>query len=255
MKNYVPLILSVCLGVAAVLAVSRLISKNDPIPQTMTSVASPSHDIEAGDVLGPGDLVKKSVLKRDLPHGAYLWSNVNDLMDQTVTQDLKDGDYIYPSSIKIDAVGQSIIAEGEVGVDMTISKSGMTPFLRPGNEIMITSTVSASRLAEKRNELGEFHKVKETSTTAVFPKLRILDIVHGERDSFLLLSMRPADAMLLKRAVDISEVNIFLRRTDDSSNSKRQDIAYLVDESTFPQLLEGLQQYTVPLQVNKISQR
>jgi len=255
MKNYVPLILSVCLGVAAVLAVSRLISKNDPIPQAMTSVVSPSHDIEAGDILGEGDLVKKDVLRRDRPHGVFLWKDASDLLGQTVTQDLKDGDYIYASSIKLPGGGQSIIGEGEVGVDMSISKSGMTPFLRPGNEIMLVSTTTANRLAEKKDALGEFLNVKETATTAVFPKLRILDIVHDDRESSLLLSMRPADAMLLKRAVATSEVNVFLRRTDDSSNSTRQDIPYLVDESTFPQLLEGLHQYTVPLKVGKISQR
>ena len=256
MKNYVPLILSVCLGVAAVLAVSRLIAKNDPSPQVMTTVASPSKDIEAGSVLVPGSLVKREVLKRDLPHGAYLWRNVSDLMDQTVTQDLKDGDYIYPSSIKLpNRGGAAMIGEGEVGVDISISKSGITPFLRPGHEIMIAATTTAIRMAESLKGIGEVERRKETATTAVFPKLQILDIVHDDRDSYLLLTMRPADAMLLKRVVATSEVSIFLRRTDDSSNSTRQDIPYLVDEATFQQLLKGLHEYTVPMKIGTVSQR
>ena len=59
MKNFIPLILAVLLGLAAVLAVGRLLQSRKQAAEKVTSVVAVARDVAAGDVLTAGSVMEK----------------------------------------------------------------------------------------------------------------------------------------------------------------------------------------------------
>jgi len=246
MKNYMPLILSVCLGVAAVLAVSRLLTDNGPELEATTTVVTTSRDLSPGDIIGKGDLMQKQVYRNSCPKTVFVWRQADMLVGQKVAQTIAAGDYIYPLNIELSNTRADIISPGHVGISISIKDSNIGPFLQPGNEIMVFMTSKSAEVTPRPDSLGEVVLHQRTVSHCIFPRLRVLDIEVGDRNPSIMLSLPPDQAIILQRAVDTAEISIYLRPTGDDSNTKREDIPYITDEQTFPDHIKGLELYQVP---------
>ena len=74
MKNFIPLVLAVLLGLAAVLAVGRLLKERNKAKEKTTTVVVVARDVAAGDVLTADSVMKKEVPVSARPAQAISWS-------------------------------------------------------------------------------------------------------------------------------------------------------------------------------------
>lgn len=74
MKNVIPLVVSVILGLAAVFVVSKtLFDRDETKDEEKISIITAARDIPADEELTEGSLTYRNVPKSVLPHGALLW--------------------------------------------------------------------------------------------------------------------------------------------------------------------------------------
>ena len=78
MKNIIPLVVSVILGLAAVYLVSKLLFENKNADlENKVSVVVAARDLNAHDELSQGSLTYKDIPESAVPRNALLWENVS----------------------------------------------------------------------------------------------------------------------------------------------------------------------------------
>jgi Flp pilus assembly protein CpaB len=246
MKNSIPLILAVVLGLAAVFAVGRVISSNIVQQEEMIEVVAAQRDIPAGEVLADGFYRPKKVPRSALPAQAILWNKAQMLNGQTLLINKAAGDYIYLSDFQTQGIG-NVVGEGEWAVAIQLPSRSIATMLKPGDEVAIIATF---QVEEKKAEAesGDSQKTKEV-TTVLFPRVRVLEIGGGlyasDQSGTLVLQLPPQQAQTLIAASRVASLYPALRRPNDTSALNRLD-AGVVDMSTFRKLLEGQETVVVP---------
>ena len=74
MKNFIPLVLAVLLGLSAVLAVGRLLQSRKQAVERTASVVAVARDVTAGEVLTADSVMEKRVPVSARPAQAIFWS-------------------------------------------------------------------------------------------------------------------------------------------------------------------------------------
>ena len=100
MKNIIPLVVSVILGLAAVYIVSKLLfEKEKADTENKISVVVAARDLEAHDELSQGALTYKDIPQSAVPKNALLWENVGLAYGQELPHAVSQDDYDgYPDS-------------------------------------------------------------------------------------------------------------------------------------------------------------
>ena len=245
MKNSIPLILAVVLGLAAVFAVGRVISSNIAQQEEMIEVVAAQREIKAGEILADGFYRPKKIPRSALPAQAIMWNKAQMLNGQKLLINKSAGDYIYLSDFQTQGIG-NVVGEGEWAVAIQLPSRSIASMLKPGDEVAIIATFQVEE--KQKNADAKNVKTKDV-TTVLFPRVRVLEIGGGmfasDQSGTLVLQLPPQQAQTLIAAARVAQLYPALRRANDSSALNRLD-AGVVDMNTFHKLLEGQETVVVP---------
>lgn len=252
MKNVFPLIIAVLLGLAAVLAVGRLLRDRQEAQERMTSVVAAATAIAQGDVLSDTSIMARRIPLSARPEQSIPWTRASTLTGQRARRSVVQGDYVLLSDVAFARSMAEIVGEGEWATTLRIGSGGIAGIVQPGDEVAIIGTFRI-KTAVKSADLSEAPEAMEKEATLVlFPRVRVLD-VGGMGDTRqadtpgteIIVSLPPRQAQTLIAAQRKASLTIALRRPGDESAISRQD-AGMVDEETFDHLLRGLESIQVP---------
>ena len=251
MKNYIPLVLAVLLGLSAVFAVSRLLAQRREAKEETYSVVAAARDIAVGDELGEDALMRKAVPESARPAQAISWVNRSMIQGQKARRAVSAGDYIMMTDFGMTRTMANIVGEGEWAVTLNVGESGIARFIQPGDEVAIIGTFSIQTMGQSVDVSAEATNIVKQATLVLFPRVRVLEVATGAEvgegpTGEILLALPPPQAQTLIAAQrQAIELTLALRRPGDETAINRLD-AGMVDEATFVSLLTGLKSVTVP---------
>ncbi len=252
MKNMVPLILAVLLGLAAAAAVGRLLRERQVAQERETSVVAAATAISQGDVLSSSSIMPKRVPLSARPEQAIPWSRAGMVTGQRARRSVVQGDYVMLSDVAFARSMAEIVGEGEWATTLRLGGGGIAALVQPGDEVAIIGTFRI-QTAVKSADLSEAAEaVDKEATMTLFPRVRVLD-VGGMGDvrrgdspgTEIVVALPPRQAQMLIAAQRKASLTVALRRPGDESAISRQDVG-MVDEESFDRLLQGLESVQVP---------
>lgn len=263
MKNIIPIIVSVALGLAAVYVVSRLLFDKEQVDvEPKVAIVVAARDLESHDELQQGSLTYKDIPQSAIPRNALLWENVSLAYGQQIPRGISRGDFILISDIKISTTLADCAKAGEWTIPVTFSDPALVKMLSPDDEIAIVCTyttkkvVPAKVVAVGQNQAFDVETSRETSV--LLPRVRVIG-VSNEKGSFresgtssgtIFVSLPPQQAMILIAAQRESELYPVLRKNSDSAALNRKD-AGVVNSETFSNMRKGLGTVALPEVPNK----
>jgi Flp pilus assembly protein CpaB len=254
MKNYIPLVLAVLLGLAAVLAVTRMIAKNRQAPEDMAWVLAAQRDLEKDKTLNVDSVFKKEIPVSARPADSIVWSMRQTIEGQVLNRAIRSGDYILLSDLRLSRTMADSLGEGEWGVTINVGNTGIGRVIQPGDEVAIIATFSLEMSVATADQSKPPQKVSKEATLVLFPRVRVLEstanVGRGEGGGEVIVALRPQDAQTLIAAQRKAQITLALRRATDSAALNRLE-AGMVDESTFEQLLKGVEPVKVPTGVKE----
>ena len=249
MKNTIPLIVAIVLGLTAVFAVSKMIRpKESDVEGKYIDIVAAAKDITPKD--GPikeSWLMKRQVEAASIPNKAIPWNQIHRVTGQSTVRTVARNDYILS---RLDMA----VGEGEWAVPVTFSDPALVQFLQPGMEIAILGTSVMQEVIAKKDASEDPIVVEHRATSVVFPCVRILDIGKGDAirrsedvgaNGTIIVALTPRQASTLVAAQRTMELYPALRKANDKNSLKRRDVG-IVTEATFKGLRENLEAVTLP---------
>lgn len=250
MKNTIPLILAVLLGLAAVFAVSRVISKNTTTKEETIDVVVAVRDIKPGEIIADGYFRAKAVPQSAVPKNAIPWKQASAIAGQKALKTILAGDYIFLSDAGMTQSVGNTVGEGEWAVAIQFPSKSIVTMLQAGDEVAIIGTFNIETKVKGADLSQEAQSQKKEYTMVLFPRVRVLDVSMGasrneDNSGTLVLALPPQQAQTLVAAQRVADLYPALRRPNDNSALNRLD-AGVVDAKTFHALLEGLETVVIP---------
>ena len=238
MKNSIPLVLAVLLGIAAVFAVSRIISTHTAKIEEKVRIVAATRDLAAGEVIAEGFFMPKEVPVSAVPAQAIKWSRASMIVGQRLKQPVQKGNYIFIQDVGLSQGMSNVVGEGEWAVAIQIADKAMASILQSGDEVAIVGTFKLDVKGGKKDV-----------TMVLFPKVRVLEIPSGKRDQnmdgVIIVLLPPQQAQALIAASRIAELTPVLRRSNDPTALNRMD-AGMVTPDTFRAMIDDLEVVTIP---------
>ena len=248
MKNMVPLIVAVVLGLAAVFAVSRALSKNASGQfGKEVSVLVANGNLKHGNVISSENFRRATVPAVYVPKQHILGDQDASILGQTLVRDIAAGDYILWNDFgRQSSVGESV-GEGEWAVPMAFANGRqVSKLLNAGDEIAVIGMFSIKEEVKSASADAsaspEF--VQRTVTSVLFPQERIMGLTS---DGSVLLSLPPQKALIAIAAQNLDSVTLFavLRRPHDGKATSRKDNGQF-DSQSFAEMLKGCPKVQIP---------
>ncbi len=250
MKNFIPLILAVLLGLAAVLAVGRLLQSRRKAEEKVTTVVAATRDIQAGEVFTTDSIMAKKIPVSARPAQALFWARSEMVVGQKALRSISAGDYVLLADVGLSRSMADIVGEGEWAVALTVPAGGIARIVQPGDEVAVIGTFSIKSKVESADLTAVAQEIDKEATMVLFPRVRVLDVGSlssgGESNAGeLILALPPSEAQVLIAAQRKAQLTLALRRPGDDAAINRLDTG-MVDEETFDNLMEGLKSYSMP---------
>lgn len=215
MKNTIPLVLAVILGLAAVFAVNRTLARNSRASERTQSVVVANRDLAAGARLESG--VCGSVV---IPESAYLprrhvlSSSIPRIEGLTVAHKITMGSHILWDDIDT-GVGGEQVGKGEFMVDIEFQKSPLLEHLKPLDEIAIAAMQTVEEVEQSGTDLNAEKRIRRVQRLSVlFPCVKVLNVSDGT----VSVSAPPEKALQLQMASLSFPLYPLLRRAGDREN-------------------------------------
>lgn len=250
MKNFIPLILAVLLGLAAVLAVGRLLQARKQAVEKTTTVVAVARDVVAGDVLTADSIMEKKVPVSARPAQAIFWSRSEMVVGQKALRAIAQGDYVLLSDVGLSRSMGDIVGKGEWAISLTVPPGGIARIVQPGDEVAVIGTFKIKSKVKTADLSAAPEEVSREATAVLFPRVRVLEVGSlssgGEVTSGeLILALPPQQAQVLIAAQAKARLTLALRRPGDDAAINRIDTG-MVNEETFDKLLQGLEAFEMP---------
>ncbi len=250
MKNIIPLILAVVLGLAAVFAVKRLLTQKEMPGEEKIEVVVAARDLPKNTVLAETSFARKSVSRNAIPKKAVPWSQARLLFKQKCQRNISSGDYLLWDDIGSAGGLSDIIGEGEWAVTVSFADSAIAAILRPGDEIAIVASFGATFSPDTKtmvvgNVAPQPKDERKEITTVLFPRVRILSVIGSEDKRSLVLAMSPQQVQTVIAAQAVADLYPALRRPNDSSNLNRLETG-MIDADAYNKMLKGVSNIEIP---------
>jgi Flp pilus assembly protein CpaB len=244
MKNFIPLITAVLLGLATVFAVSKTMSKKDEPQEKKRQVLIVTSSINAGEELQANKINVKEVPDSKAPKDSIHWSNKSLVVGQRTKRPIKEDDYILYSDLELDQSKSKSLGDGQWGVPVTFADSMLLRMLHPGDDIAIIGTYSYLESVETGGKNADAPKrtVSKTVTTVLYPRVSVLEI----NGSAVLLSMPPKDAVALTAIQHNVSLYPLLRKKNDDNALTISDGGKFED-SALAEVVEQLKNQKISL--------
>lgn len=248
MKNSLPLIAAVVLGLAAIFAVSKVLSDKEVAGRENTiAIVVATHDLMTMQEIREGDLTYREVPVTAAPKNGLRWDEVSIAYGQRLPRAIDEDDFLLVTDIRMKATLAECVRDGEWAVPVTFANATLLPMLVPDDEIAILATWQDQKALD---DMGE----PTTQTTLLMPCVRVLGIVGGNGQfrepqtggsSTILVSLPPHQAEILIAAQQQASLFPVMRKRNDRTARSRKD-GGVVDASTFRKLRENLTAVEMP---------
>lgn len=248
MKNIIPLITAVLLGLAAVFAVSRTLKQQDKPQEKMRNVLIVTSSIEQGELILENKIASKSIPESAAPKNCIDASSLSYAANQRATRPISKGDYLLYMDIELDQSKSKTLGDGQWGVPVSFADGSLLKMLRPGDDIAIIGNFSyKEEVRTEKNVDSAPQTVTRNVTVVIYPRVSILDISGNT----VLLSMPPRQAIALTAIQRKAALYPLLRKKNDEYALNRKD-GGIFDDSAFTEMLSGLDNdnITIPLSVS-----
>ena len=243
MKNIIPLVIAVILGLAAVFAVSRTVSKNKENTEEMVEIVAASRMLGSGEAVAEAFIVPREVPLSALPKQHIKWDNRSMVIGQKVLHTIAKGDYLLLSDVGMSRSMGNVIGDGEWGFPINFADSSLVAMLQPGDEIAIIGTFKVSETVKQGKYLdAQEETFTRTVTSVIFPRVRILEITPS---GGVFLSLPPQQALALTAISREAELYPLLRKTNDTKALNRKD-GGIFENSALTRMIEGLTPIDIP---------
>lgn len=246
MKNILPLVAAVVLGLLAVAAVSRSLARNQS-GQGMqeVEVLVANGNLKAGGVLSSQHFRAKRIPFPYAPKQHIRAEQSAYLVGQTLSRDISQDDYLQWSDIgRSTSLGESV-GEGEWAVTITFANTAMAKLLSAGDEIAVVGVFKTKRELENTSADANAAKRYEerTVTTVIFPQVRIMSMAGS---ATALFSLPPEQALAAIAAQkEAQEIYAVLRRPHDDKAVNRKETGAFYNDA-FAKMLNGCKDVYVP---------
>ena len=220
MKNTIPLVMAVLLGLAAVFAVSRLVARNTGEEIEKIPVLVANKNLAEGTEIGEDDFGV-----REIPRSAYIGhqhvraENRNLVAGQTLSRGIARGGFILLDDVMGRTGGLSDeVVRGEWGVPVHFADSTLVSSLQVGDEIAIVMIAQDLQSTGKTDEEGNEQSIRVQTVRVLFPMVRVL----RKTQDGILVSMEPQEAQRLLLAQLNAPLYPMLRQRGDTSNRNVQ---------------------------------
>ena len=220
MKNTIPLVIAVMLGLAAVFAVSRTIARNRGDEIQKIAVLVVNKNLSAGAEIGDDDLGAI-----EIPRSAYIShqhvpaENRNLVTGQKLQREIARGGFVLFDDVEFPTGGlSSEITTGEWGVPVHFADSTLVAQLQVNDEIAIVMIAQDAVSTGKRDEEGNEQMTRVQTSRVLFPMVRVL----RKTQDGILVSLKPQEAQRLLMAQLNAPLYPMLRRRGDSTNRSVQ---------------------------------
>lgn len=251
MKNSIPLILAVLLGLAAVMAVGRMLQSRKQATEATAAVVAVARDIASGNVLTADAIQKKEVAVSARPAQAIAWSRKEVVEGQKALRSISQGDYLLLSDVGLSRSMANVVGEGEWAVSLAVPAGGIARIVQPGDEVAVIGTFKVKTSVKSADLAMAPQSIEREATFVLLPRVRVLDIGAGTSSGNeggageLILALPPRQAEVLIAAQRRAPLTLALRRPGDDAAIDRMD-AGKVDDETFNKLLQGLDTVEMP---------
>ena len=243
MKNIIPLVIAVILGLAAVFAVSRTVSKNKENTEQMVEIVAASRMLGTGETVAEAFVIPREVPISALPKQHIKWENRSMIIGQKVLHVIAKGDYLLLSDVGMSRSMGNVIGDGEWGFPVSFADSSLVSMLQPGDEIAIVGTFKVSETVKQGKNLDAKEETfTRMVTSVIFPRVRILEITNS---GGVFLSLPPQQALALTAISREAELYPLLRKTNDTKALNRKD-AGIFENSALTRMIEGLTPIDIP---------
>lgn len=243
MKNTIPLITAVLLGLAAVFAVSKAMQREDKPEEKKRQVLIVTGDVAAGELIPESRVGVKAVPESVVPKNAIDISNMPFTYNQRAKRPIMKGDYILYPDIELDQSKSRALGDGQWGVPVKFADTTLLKMLQPGDDIAIVGTFTYKEAVKRgKNADAGVEMVDRMVTTVVYPRVSILAI----NGNGVLLSMPPRQAIALTAIQRKAALYPILRKKKDDNALNRSDGGKFED-SALTEMVKGLQNIEIPL--------
>ncbi len=250
MKNIIPLVTAVLLGLAAVYAVSRTMKTSERPEEKTRLVLIVTSEIAEGELIQESRVGVKEIPESAMPKNCIDESSKAITYNQRAKRKIARGDYLLYSDLELDQSKSRALGDGQWGCPVTFSDSVLLKMLQPGDDIAIIGTFSyKDKIKTEKNVDAEAKVVEKTVTAVIYPRVTILEI----NGSSVLLSMPPEQAIALTAIQRKAKLFPILRKKKDDNALNRMDGGKFED-SALTKMIEGLQKIDIPLVPSEIKE-
>lgn len=246
MKNAIPLVIAVILGLAAVFAVSRTLAKQSGNAHGKdVAVLVANGNLKSGGVIAVEHFRAAQVPLAYLPKQHILADQKTSVVGQTLVRDIAAGDYIQWNDIgQTSGLGESV-GEGEWAVSASFKNVDLVKLLKPGDEIAVFGRFPVKEVRETGSSDVQQAKVTERKMvmTVLFPQVRIMGTTG--RSGAVLLSLPPQQALTLAEAERSGDLYAALRRPHDDKMTNRKDCGLFCGEEAFGRMGDGCKKIAI----------
>ncbi|MBR1608048.1 MAG: hypothetical protein IJ678_09650 [Kiritimatiellae bacterium] len=217
MKNTIPLVLAVLLGLAAAFSVNKSLNRASGKNEDTEMVVFASVKIEKNKPISKGECKPTSISKKAYLPGRHIpASDIPRISGLKTSHAIPKGSPILYDDLQTDAGQSDLVGVGEFVVAVKFRDSPLMSHLKPNDEIAIAAMQNV-QVREETGETDETRKYRyrtERRLSVLFPCEKVLDVSNGS----ILVSAPPEKALQLVTASQNFPLYPLLRRTDDMSN-------------------------------------
>lgn len=221
MKNTIPLILAVLLGLVAVFAVSRLVAKNRGREVDMVQVLIANKSLSAGTQVRADDLGVRSIPSEAyMGHQHVLAELRNQVVGQKLVRGIDENSFVLFNYFRDPNLGDGLLGvnEGEWGVPVHFADATLVPSLDVNDEIAIVMVAQDFVPSGKKDEEGRDILDRVQTARVLFPMVRVL----RKTQDGILVSLDPKEAQRLLMAQLNAPLYPMLRNRGDFAHRSVQ---------------------------------
>lgn len=243
MKTYIPLVIAVLLGLAAVFAVNKTMQKADSVQERRRVVLVAAGEITAGEAVQESRVGVRAVPESAVPHNAIVETERAFTYNQRAKRTIAKGDYILYSDLDLDQSKSRSLGEGQWGVPVSFADQTLLRMLQPGDDIAIVGSFTYREpVKQGKNADADVRMVERSVTAVVYPRVSVLEINGGS----VLLSMPPQQAVALTAIQRKAKLYPILRKKKDDNALNRMS-GGVFDDTALTDMVKGLQTIDIPL--------
>lgn len=243
MKNVIPLVTAVLLGLAAVFAAHKAMKSVETPEEKKRQIVIVTGDISAGETIPESRVGVKWVPESAVPKNSIDAANIAFTYNQRAVHPIMKGDYILYQDLELDQSKSRALGDGQWGVSVKFADAALLKMLQPGDDIAIVGTFSYKEAVKVGKNADEArNEVTKTVTAVVYPRVSVL-AVDGNT---VLIALPPQQSIALTAIQRKAELYPILRKKKDE-NALNRLTGGKFEDSALAEMVKGLQPIEIPL--------